>query len=145
MALTAPVLAGLLLLVPVSSLAHGLVAEVQSSVHAVVVSCAYSGGGPAEAEVLVYSPREPGSLYQRQHTDLRGLASFVPDVPGVWRVVVDDGLGHRADLQVSIQEGQAVALTGNGFPRGTHLVALVALLMAVIVISPLVGGRWAWQ
>ena len=92
-------------------------ASVEPSSRAVVVRCLYSSGEPADAEVLVYSPTEPARIYQRLRTDLRGRASFVPDAAGLWRVVADDGLGHRTDVDVSVDAAGAAAggRAGSGF------------------------------
>ena len=110
--------------------AHGILAEVRASTPAVVVACAYTDGDPVDAEVLVYSPAEPGRIFQRLRTDIRGLASFVPDTAGTWRVVVDDGMGHRTELQLAVEEG-AVTEASDGRPSWSvaHLVLAVAVLM----------------
>ena len=103
-------------------------ASVEPSSRAVVVRCLYSSGEPADAEVLVYSPTEPARIYQRLRTDLRGRASFVPDAAGLWRVVADDGLGHRADVDVSVDAagGAAGGPAGSGFAiRDLVVAALV--------------------
>lgn len=103
-------------------------ASVEPSSRAVVVRCQYSSGEPADAEVLVYSPAEPARIYQRLRTDLRGRASFVPDMEGQWRVVLDDGLGHRAEVDVSVDAagGAAGGSAGTGFTiRDLAVAALV--------------------
>lgn len=112
--------------------AHGLLAEVRASTPAVVVACAYTDGDPVDAEVLVYSPAEPGRIFQRLHTDIRGLASFVPDTAGTWRVVADDGMGHRTELELAVEEG-AVTLVSSSRPSWSvaHLALAVAALMVV--------------
>lgn len=111
-----------------------MAARVAAGAEAVVVDCHYSGGEPADAEVLVYSPAEAGRAFQRQRTDLRGLASFVPDVPGVWRVVADDGLGHRVVLEVDVS---AVGLAEPARPAP-------GAVWPVALASALAAGAAAW-
>ncbi len=119
---------------PVVALAHGMEASVEPSSRAVVVLCQYSSGEPADAEVLVYSPAEPARIYQRLRTDMRGRASFVPDTTGLWRVVLDDGLGHRTEVDVSVDAAGEV----TGRPPRTGL-AVRDLVVAALVGSALVA------
>ncbi len=101
---------------------------------ALTVRCEYSNGDPVDAEVLVYSPAEPAKIFQRLRTDLRGRASFVPDAPGDWRIVADDGLGHRAELELPVDnEGAAAG------PSQQRAVPGPAISLAVVA---LVGGAW---
>lgn len=132
--MTAALLGGTLVWLGFASAAqaHGMLAEVRTSTPAVVVACAYMDGGPADAEVLVYSPAEPGRIFQRLRTDIRGLASFVPDTAGTWRVVADDGMGHRTELELAVEEG-AVTMVSSSRPSWSvaHLALAVAALMIV--------------
>ncbi len=112
--------------------AHGMSAEVKASTDAVVVACAYSNGDPVDAEVLVYSPTEAGRIFQRLRTDIRGLVSFVPDSAGTWRVVADDGMGHRTELELAVEDG-AVSMTGTRKPRWP--VAFLLLLAAALPLA----------
>lgn len=101
------------------------------SVPAAAVRCEYTNGDPVDAEVLVYSPSEPARIFQRLRTDLRGRASFVPDSAGLWRVVVDDGLGHREEVELSIdEEGIATAPGDAGAgPLPARATAILALAL----------------
>ncbi len=118
--------------------AHGLEAEIEAQAPFVGLRCAYTNGEPADAEVLVYSPDEPGRAFQMLRTDLRGRAAFVPDAPGEWRVVVDDGLGHRADLSVSVgADGLAQTVPESAGSSSLAQVAAVAAALAALA--------WAWR
>ena len=108
-------------------------AEIEPASRAAVVRCEYSSGEPADAEVLVYSPSEPARIYQRLRTDVRGRASFVPDAAGLWRVVVDDGLGHRTELEVSVDD--AGGATGSS---GGAAIAIRDIVVAGLVLVPVV-------
>lgn len=126
------------LCLPVLVLAHGMRIDMESSAGAVVVRCVFTSGEPAEAEVLVYSPAEPDRIFQMLRTDLRGFASFVPDAPGDWRVVADDGMGHRTFLDVPITEPGAPA----GEPD-----ALRPLLLRYLGAAALLAlvAAWLWR
>ena len=125
--MTALALWGLALLVPAAAQAHGILAELSAAADAVVVACFYEGGGPADAEVLVYSPAAPERIFQMQRTDLRGFAAFVPDTAGTWKVVADDGMGHRTELEVVIAEGEVAEAVPRGVRWRTVVLALAAL------------------
>lgn len=129
--MTALALAAVALLVPAAIQAHGMLAELRASTDAVVVACFYGGGDAADAEVLVYSPAEPGRIFQTQRTDIRGFASFVPDTAGTWRVVVDDGMGHRTELEVVIGEGEEAEALPRGMPWRTVILAIAVLGLGV--------------
>ena len=111
-----------------SAQAHGIKAEIQGSARAVVVVCSYSNGDPVDAEVAVYSPVETTRIFQRMRTDVRGFASFVPDAPGAWRVVADDGMGHRTELELTVGDDGVVASAAGG---ATYRSAVVAAALAL--------------
>ncbi|NQT92354.1 MAG: hypothetical protein HQ559_06305, partial [Lentisphaerae bacterium] len=65
------------------------------------IEAAYDDGSPmAFCDVSVFSPGDPVSEYQTGITDPRGRFAFIPDTNGVWKVTVDDGMGHMAIAEV---------------------------------------------
>jgi nickel transport protein len=98
-------MAGLTCLLASGVNAHELEAEVSFAAPAVVVRAAYGGSDPvAFVKVQVFSPSSPSQEFQTGLTDRRGYFSFVPAVPGTWRVVIDDEQGHRRDVSVTIPQ-----------------------------------------
>jgi nickel transport protein len=66
----------------------------------VVAACHYDGGTPVTgAQVTLYSP-EGDEPYQTGITDPEGVFVFLPANPGEWRLVVDDGMGHRREASI---------------------------------------------
>ncbi len=66
------------------------------------IEATYDNGRPmAFCDVVVVSPANPDNEYQSGITDPAGRFAFVPDTNGVWKVTVDDGMGHlvTADVQ----------------------------------------------
>ncbi len=110
-----------------------MLAEIEGSARAVVVRYAYANGDPADAEVSVYSPAEAGRMYQTLRTDPNGRASFVPDSPGRWRVVADDGMGHRAEAHVAVDAGGA-ARSESGTSLSIRDLVLAALAVAAVAV-----------
>ena len=102
------------LLLPAGASAHGMTAELVPSDGAVSVKCSYTNGDPAEAEVLVKSPSNANSYFAILRTDPSGVAHFEPDVAGRWSLTADDGLGHRASLDFSVDADGVVRSVGGG-------------------------------
>jgi nickel transport protein len=81
--------------------------------------------------VQVFSPARPSAEFQNAKADARGFFSFVPDSSGSWRVVIDDEMGHRAELTVSVPDPfSSAAASSSSTPRWERAVTGLALLAA---------------
>jgi nickel transport protein len=88
---------------------HGVHIDLASRAPTVVATCTFEGGGAiSDAPVKVFAPSREGEAahrpYQTGRTDARGRFAFVPDGVGVWRIEVDDGMGHSGSAGVEIEE-----------------------------------------
>ncbi len=97
------------LLFPAASPAHSLGAGVEIAGQTVIVRSRYADGAFPDADAWVYSPDEPERVFQSGRTDRNGVFSFVPNAAGAWRVVVDDGMGHRKEIEVTVDDGAPIA------------------------------------
>jgi nickel transport protein len=71
---------------------------------AMAVSFTYGDHEPAaDTDVTVLAPGNDDPFFEG-FTDAHGVFAFKPTSPGNWRVVMDDGLGHRAVVHVSVDE-----------------------------------------
>ncbi len=96
-------IAALLALQPVLLFAHDLTVSVRLNAPVVITRATYAGRDPASfVKVTIHAPSSTSNDYQSGNTDRNGYFSFVPAGPGNWRVVVDDELGHRKELTVSV-------------------------------------------
>ena len=119
-------------------LGHSLRAEIVPGSGFVSVRCTYGGGAPAKAEVMLVSPADPTQYRHVLQTGADGIARFQPDSPGLWRLVADDGLGHRAKLEFAVDaSGSAGAMDSTSSGRAARW-SLVVLLG---VLAPL---GWLW-
>jgi len=120
-----------LLLLPALLAAHDLTSTVTLAAPAVIVRSVYGGSEPvAFAKVQVFAPGAGPTQHQAGSTDRRGMFSFVPDGPGVWRVVVDDEEGHRADSAVDVPSNfTAAAATVSTQPSRLERALLGLALM----------------
>jgi len=80
--------------------AHGVDGWVtESAAMLPAVNFKYSDGSPASyASVKIWSPASDSLEYQNGRTDKNGRFSFIPDIDGKWRIIMNDGVGHRAEL-----------------------------------------------
>ncbi len=93
----------LLLFLPAQLPAHGTGIDLLKESAARSIYCYYSSGDPmAYAEILVYAPSDSTMEYQNGRTDRSGHFAFVPDRGGTWRIVVNDGQGHRCETSVTV-------------------------------------------
>jgi len=122
--------------------AHELQATATLSPPAVVVRAQYGGSEPvAFVKVSVLAPAGSPAEYQNGLTDRNGQFSFVPDGPGVWRILVDDEEGHRRELTVSVPspfEG-AAASTAPAPDRWMRLLTGLSLMVG------LTGFLYGWK
>ncbi len=89
---------------PDQALAHGTGFRLIDDAKAIAVSFFYADGQPMRyAETLVFSPNDDDVEYQNGRTDQQGRFAFYPHQPGTWRLVVNDGMGHRAEGIVSVK------------------------------------------
>jgi len=72
----------------------------------VVMEAGYSGHshGISGGDVFIYAPGGAEKAFQTGKTDAEGKFAFIPDQPGEWRVVVDDGTGHKSEKVISLGE-----------------------------------------
>ena len=113
-------MAGMALLLSGMVLAHDVELEVEKAPNAVAVRFGYGHDDPARnAGVQVFAPGEAGKPYQTGSTDQRGMFVFAPDRAGEWRVVADDGEGHREEAKVTVGADGVVAMAeSHGHDHG---------------------------
>lgn len=87
-----------------SAFAHALKGVRIEGVAPVALEFSYSTGeAPAYAAIEVYGPDNDKVEFQNGRTDRLGRFSFVPDMPGLWRVVLADNMGHKTEIPVNVQ------------------------------------------
>jgi hypothetical protein len=66
------------------------------------IEAIYDDGTPISySEVKIFSPTDGETEFQQGLTDKNGRFVFYPDIKGKWKIVVDDGMGHRTGRKVS--------------------------------------------
>lgn len=83
--------------------AHGVSGLVSRG--GVVIAATYDSADPMSyARVTIFAPGVE-LPFQGGRTDRNGRFCFFPDGPGQWKVLIDDGIGHRLTLPVFVDEG----------------------------------------
>lgn len=71
---------------------------------AVAVKVSYADGEPLMySEYQVFSPKDKDVPHQKGRTDRAGYVSFVPEIPGKWRLKVMDTTGHGLDVDLDVK------------------------------------------
>ena len=121
------------------ALAHGIDALPIEGGRGVAVR--YADGSPASfAEVKVRAP-EGGAVFQEGLTDREGRFVFFPATSGVWRVAVDDGMGHAVEVDLPFQ----VAAASEASPARTRATKSTALVTGIAVIWALFSSYGWWR
>jgi len=83
-------------------LGHGIELMKGKKYPCVFIKAEYQGGGAiAHVDVKVFFQEEKKE-FQKGLTDKNGVFSFCPDQIGQWTVIVDDLMGHRKSMDITI-------------------------------------------
>jgi len=92
----------IIIFIPVNIFAHGVKGEISKG--GIVITAKYDTDEPMSyAKVEVYAP-DSKIKFQTGRTDRNGRFAFVPDIAGKWHLSVDDGIGHKLNMDVEINE-----------------------------------------
>lgn len=123
-------------LVPVG--AHGI--RWERAEEAVALRLSYTDYRPLRGASVTFTAPGSDEIYFSGSTDQRGTIAFVPDRPGPWRFVVEDGLGHRHEEVLDIG---TPAMAGSQVPATRKTTFLAAVLgLGVILVVFAVLGLW---
>ena len=96
------IILGLGIITPKSSTAHGVISKFRGR-GAPVVEAHYTDKEPMSyAKVTVHAPQREAP-FQSGYTDANGHFAFVPDEVGKWNVIFADGMGHRSELELTVE------------------------------------------
>ena len=128
-----------LLLCPIAQ-AHGVRGKVGAG--GVVVTAEYDTGEPMSyAKVKILAPNSK-LLFQSGRTDRNGCFCFFPDTPGTWKVIVEDEMGHRLELQFPINKRMKLK---QNVPKHKLLPIFIRALMGLSFIFGIFGVFFWWK
>ncbi len=112
--------------------AHDVIHEIHQK-NAVIVTVGYETGEiMSYGEVTIYSPKDEKIEFQNGRTDANGSFAFVPDMPGEWKIVIDDGNGHGFSEIFIVNENMKIEITQSMFNRFKKLFAGIAMLFGLL-------------
>lgn len=113
--------------------AHGASIEYISSVGIELTATYDSGTVMSEAQVFVYAPNDPATVWLTGMTDEQGRFFFTPDpdIPGTYTVQVRQA-GHGAIVHIPVGEGSAAS-------GGSGLTTVQIILMSASIVWGFIG------
>lgn len=88
-----------------SVMAHGVQVDVSLQYPVVITKSYYSASQPLKgADIDIYSPDNAEEPYQTGKTGQAGYFAFIPSREGDWKVIADDGQGHRKETIITIEK-----------------------------------------
>jgi hypothetical protein len=109
------------IILPAAVFAHGVeISDVTGQAGARTLRFMYSDGEPMLfAAVKVYPPSTPEATVQESMTDRDGYFSFVPFENGSWHLAVEDGMGHKGEIVVTVADAmETAAAAQRAVPSG---------------------------
>jgi hypothetical protein len=102
-----------LLALPLSALAHGVVAKSGRGGQSAWAQCSYDNGEPMSfASVKIKNPG--GRTHQVGHADREGRFAWFPADPGTYTAIFEDGMGHRGQAELAWSAAPAGAQPQGG-------------------------------
>jgi nickel transport protein len=118
--------------------AHGVTSKIDTG--GIVVSALYDTGEVMDyAKVTILAP-DANLKFQSGRTDRNGRFCFFPDVSGDWRIVVDDEMGHRLEVNVPVDKGMVLQANPENGNSGRGLLSgFEKIVMGVSIIFGISG------
>ena len=124
--------------------AHGVTSKIDTG--GIVVSAMYDTGEAMDYARVTISAPGANLKFQSGRTDRNGRFCFFPDVSGDWKVVVDDEMGHRLEVNVTVDEAMVLQATRENRNAGRgFLTRYEKALMGISIIFSLSGIFFWWK
>jgi nickel transport protein len=124
--------------------AHGVTSKIDTG--GIVVSAMYDTGEPMDYARVTVSAPGANLKFQSGRTDRNGKFCFFPDVSGDWKVVVDDEMGHRLEVNVPVDEVMALRANPENGNSGPGLFnGFGKIVMGVSIIFGISGILFGWK
>ena len=129
--------------------AHGVEGYVEMAAGA-SVKANYDDGEPMAYAAVEVMPAGAKLAFQTGRTDRNGYFIFRPDGPGLWQVVINDGMGHRLALEyeVAADPDAAPVAAESTPPPPVHVdgsTRALKIVTGLAVIFGLCGFFYGWQ
>ncbi|MEA1949297.1 MAG: carboxypeptidase-like regulatory domain-containing protein [Thermodesulfobacteriota bacterium] len=136
-------IATLAFLLPSPLFAHGVKGTVKEG--GLVVTAQYDTGEPMSYARVKISAPETKLTFQSGRTDRNGRFCFFPDAQGDWKVVVDDEMGHRLEVNVPVDKAMNLKTDRAAGRSKSSLAKYERALMGVSIILGISGILFWWK
>ncbi|GHT98469.1 hypothetical protein FACS1894142_4830 [Spirochaetia bacterium] len=136
--LAVPVLVLVLSLIfPDTAFAHGVeVSDVTGQADVYTVRFSYTDGtSMLFAKIKVFPPSSPDAPAQESIADRDGYFSFVPFEAGDWRLVAEDGMGHRGEIIVTVDDAAEAALPVQNTAPSNKVSRSIAIVLGLSLLA----------
>ena len=131
-------------LLPILAHAHGVKGKISAG--GIVVTAEYDTGEPMSYARVKISAPAAKLTFQSGRTDRNGRFCFFPDMPGEWIVAVDDEMGHRLEVPVSVNETMELKTDEQtGRSAASSLSKYEKALIGICIIFGISGVLFLWR
>ena len=138
-----------MLVIVESAWSHGVRGRIDSG-RGIIVEAEYDDGEPMSYASIEIFDSGKNLPFQTGRTDRNGRFLFYPDMMGDWKVVVNDGMGHRLVLKTEIdsslshkesneRHGKGLSLNNAPFP------GYARVILGISVIFGIFGSLFGWM
>jgi len=129
---------------PFKGMAHGVRGMVAYG--GVIVKAEYTTGEPMSYAKVVITAPDKKVPFQIGRTDRNGRFCFYPDTHGKWRVVVEDGMGHRLEVELPVKPFGRVERSGYiERPLQRYISKYLRAIAGVSIIFGIFGCIIGWK
>ena len=121
------------------SFAHGIEGTSEGPGGEVIRAVYDDGEAMSYAKVIISAP-DSNMVFQTGGSDRNGRFCFYPDVPGIWKVVMEDGIGHRLEMMVDVDNVQKAQIRQ---PESAGLNKMSKVLLGISIIF-LITSVFLW-
>jgi len=105
------------------------------------IEAKYSDGMPLSfSSAKVFSPGNPDAEFQTGYTDKNGRFMFFPDMEGIWKVEINDGMGHGVVTNIDVGEIVEVK-EGAGFTLLEKILIGIAIIWGITGTLFYIAGK----
>lgn len=115
------------------SFAHG-VEGISEGAGGLAIRALYDGGEAMSYAKVSISVPDSETVFQTGRTDRNGRFCFFPDTGGIWKIVVDDEMGHRLEMTVNADQNPKQSVPSVSSDKSHPLNKMSKVFLGISVI-----------
>ncbi len=129
--------------------AHDLQTKLRQDGRFILLEASYEGEDAASyLAVRVHAPDDgqtAADAFQTGRTDRSGRFVFLPSRPGLWKITVDDEMGHRVSQEITVADAASPSTTTNADQDAGGRTNSDKLVIGLSVLFGITGMLMAWM